>query len=160
MCSTEKPWRIFIPSSAAERTRSALAPCSTNNTCQNADFARSSREMSPARRNEPASARTDDRLITVRSRSKNAALANERQRACEPTGPTCVDRVGDRRDLRRHVRVAGVGGVAKLRVERDVAEERHAELAGEALAATRAEDLRRHVLDHADDAHPGLLGHG
>src|SRR3954469_9410559 len=113
MCSTEKPCRIFIPSSAAERTRSALAPRSTNNTCQNAAFARWTREMRPARRNDPASARTDDRLITVRSRSKNAALANEGQRARESAGATGVDRLGDGRDLRRHVRVPGVGGVAK-----------------------------------------------
>ena len=72
-----------MPSSAALRTRSALAPRRTKSTCQNADLTRSTREISPRLRNEPASASTDERLMTVRSRSKNAAAATTtRAAAC------------------------------------------------------------------------------
>ena len=35
----------------------------------------------------------------------------------------------------------------------------HAELGREALAAAGAEDLRGHVLDHAEELHPGLPRH-
>ena len=70
-----------MPSSAAERTRSALAPRAAKSSCQNADFARSIREMRPRARNDGASASTDDRLINVRSRSKNAADCTLRRRA-------------------------------------------------------------------------------
>src|SRR5262249_9141506 len=152
--------------------RSALAPRRTKSTCQNADFARSIRVISPRRRNEPASASTDERLMTVRSRSKKAAagkarLPDERQRAREPTGARAADRAGDVDDRTRGLRLglagrdrdAGVAGLAPARVERDAPEQRHAEIGGEPATAAPAEDLGRHVLDDADDAHAGLLRH-
>src|SRR3954452_7011318 len=137
--ATENPFRIFIPSSAARRTRSALAPRSTNSTCQNADLTKSTREINPRLRNEPASASTDERLITVRSRSKKAAAAtssgDERQRARAAAGAARGDRPRDVEDrLRRYrggvardERHPDVAGRAHARIERDAAEERHTE---------------------------------
>src|SRR3954471_20793319 len=158
--ATENPSRIFIPSSAALRTRSALTPRRTNSTCQNADLTSPTREISPRLRNDGASARTDERLISVRSRSKKAALGDKRQRAGESAGAARVDRRCDLCDLGRDERWAAVCRLPKPRVERDAPEERHAELGREPLPATGAEHLRRHVLDDPDDAHPGLLRHG
>ncbi len=57
------------------------------------------------------------------------------------------------------MRMTLVARAAKLGIEGDAAEKRHAQLGREPLAPTLAEDLRRHVLDDTDDAHAGLLRH-
>ena len=59
----------------------------------------------------------------------------------------------------QHERLARVAALAQPRVERDRAEQRHAELRREPLAAARAEDLGGHVLDHAEQPHVRLLRH-
>ena len=61
--------------------------------------------------------------------------------------------------IARDERFAGVCGFSQTRIERHGAEHRHAELGREMRAAAKPEHLRRHVLDHPDDAHPGLLRH-
>ena len=62
----------------------------------------------------------------------------------------------------------GVGVRAQRHRQRDLAEQRHVELVGQALAAALAEDrealpVRRgeagHVLDHARDLEVDLVGH-
>ena len=84
-----------------------------------------------------------------------------------------LNSVGERHD--RHCRLClgrglenrrpGVGSLAQGRIERDAAEQRHADLVGEPLAAARSEDLLpgadevRHVLGDTDDAEAHLLCH-
>src|SRR5215831_10795739 len=63
------------PSSAPRRTASWLAPRATKSSCQAAACSSWRREISPRSRNEPASARAEDRRRRVRSRSKKAAVA-------------------------------------------------------------------------------------
>src|SRR5689334_10058235 len=168
--STENPFRTAMPSSAADRTRSALAPRRTNSICQNADLARSRREMSPRFWNDGASASAEERRISVRSRSKNAAAVtsgDERQRAREAADALLVDRPRDADDrLRRLVvgisedeRHTGVARRAQRHGQRHTAEHGDTQLRGEAIAPAGAEHLRRHVLDDADEPETGLLRH-
>ena len=132
-----------MPSSAAERTRSALAPRRTKSSCQNADFARSSaRDEAVAaerRRKREHRRAADQRPVEIEERS---AQRDKRQRAREAADAALVDRPRDLGDLRRHVRAplrrtasrsAGSSGTR--------AEQRHAELVGEPLAPAGPEDL-------------------
>ena len=59
----------------------------------------------------------------------------------------------------RDERSAEVALLAQPRVERDLAEERHAELLRERRSAAAPEDVARHVLDRTDQAHVRLLRH-
>src|SRR5471032_429784 len=169
--ATENPLSRRMASTAAKRTRSALAPRAANKSWKYTDFRRSTREISPRSRNVPARASAEDRRISVRSRSKKAAeavtLRHERERAGEPTRTTPVDRLRELEDHLCGLRVgvtdderhAGVGRLAHSRVEWHVAEHADAEFGRKPVAAAAAEDLRRHVLDHADHAHARLLRH-
>src|SRR6476619_3888532 len=95
------------------------------------------------------------------------------QRFADRAGAACDDRVGEAadRDARLRVRVrlehrsACIRRLAQGWIEGHAREERRIDLRGERLAPAAAEELLpgadepRHVLDHADDPHPGLLRH-
>ncbi len=76
-----------------------------------------------------------------------------------PPGRSSATRAAISCDLRRDERLARVARLANARVERDRAEQRHAELLGERLAAAAAEDVAAHVLHDAEQPHRGLLRH-
>src|SRR4051794_29166126 len=90
-------------------------------------------------------------------RRARASSGDKRQRAREAGPAGGLERVRDLEDrlcrLRLRVgedeRDAAVGGLAEPHVERHPAEQPHAELGGEAVAAAGAEHLRTHVLDDA-----------
>jgi hypothetical protein len=129
-------------------------------------------------RNVPASESELEREISVRSRSKNAAparVAYERTVSglrIEPARDR-DDRLRESRDRRAasdsgHRSATGHPSSAASRSSGSSGirgEQRHADLIRERLTPTRAEQLLAradevgHVLDRADDAHPGLLRH-
>src|SRR5215831_3200658 len=56
-------------------------------------------------------------------------------------------------------RVPRVTRLTEARIERDTPEQWDPQLGGQTVAAAAAEGLAAHVLDHAEQAHVGLLGH-
>src|SRR5579885_3870029 len=129
------------------------------------------RKPCPTRPARSAASRCSKRTRAGSSPKPSAAIrarassGDKRQRLREAAGAGGVEGAGDRDDRLRGLaagigddeRHPGVAARAEPRVEGDAAEQLDAELLREPLAATGAEDVRGHVLDHAREPPPDLL---